>query len=307
MGNLTPKSIPKQEGGSTVQAWGLALSGGGLKGAAHLGALMTFKREGMEPSMIAGTSAGALVAALYAAGLSPVAVKKAFLSLKSTDCFDYNWEGLIRFLACLGTFRPGIKNLPPGIIKGDRIFALVRDLTANKKIGECSIPLAITAVDLDRGNLVVFSNIPLEMEDEDSEVITDITLAEAVRASISIPVIFRPAEIRGRRFLDGGVREILPLKLVKYMGAPVVIGVDLNDGLGRYHSPAGGLLDIFTRTLDIMMEETSLEEEMIADLIIRPNIGKVSLYEWGKIPDMIRAGERAALENLAVMRRLLEG
>jgi len=290
-----------------VKQWGLAFSGGSLKGAAHIGVLEVLRQQRLEPNFISGTSAGALVAALYAAGLSPAVIKKQVLTLKASDYLDYNWRGLGKFLCQLLWWHPGLKYLPSGVYRGDKLHALVQKLTENKLLKDCRLPIAITAVDLNRGNLVVFTNVPMEIEDGSTELIMDASLADAVRASVSIPIVFVPAMIGEQQFIDGGVRDILPLTLLKNMGAEVTVGVDLNDGLGRYHSPASGPLDIMTRTLDIMLDETSEEQELvIADLVIRPHLGKVKLDEYQKMGEIIRAGELAMVARTADLRQLVK-
>ncbi|MGE5379785.1 MAG: patatin-like phospholipase family protein [Methylocystaceae bacterium] len=290
-----------------MKRWGVALSGGALKGAAHVGVLEVLRQEKMEPHMISGTSAGAMAAALYASGMSPAAMKKWLLNLKASDYLDYNWAGLGKFCCQLLTLHPGIKYLPSGVYRGNKLHALVLELTDNKTLKDCRLPVAITAVDLDRGNLVVFTNVTMEIENGRTEVIMDALLADAVRASISIPIMFIPADIGGQQFIDGGVRDILPLGLLKNMGAEIAVGVDLNDGLGRYHSPASGPIDIMTRTLDIMTEETSDDQElMVADLLIRPYLGKYKLDDAQKLGEIIRAGELAMITRAEALRELVK-
>lgn len=324
MANMTPKLIPDNNLKAlawsngrafillslgrqpVVKQWGLALSGGSLKGAAHVGVLEILRRENIEPKYISGTSAGAIVAALYASGMSPALMKKKLLTLEASDYLDYNWAGLKHYFCHLLCLHPGLQYLPSGVYRGNKLHALIRKLTQNKTLKDCRLPLAITAVDLDRGNLVVFTNVMMAIEDGSTEIIMDATLADAVRASTSIPIVFVPAVIDGQHFIDGGVREILPISLLRYMGATVTAGVDLDDGMGRYHSPASGPIDVLTRTLDIMVDENRDEQELLADLIIHPYLGKVRLDEVNRIGEMIRAGELAAISQLPALCQLVK-
>lgn len=290
-----------------MKRWGLALSGGSLNGAAHIGVLEVLRQQRLEPEFISGTSAGALVAALYASGMNPASIKKEVLTLKASDYLDYNWRGLGHFFCQLLKLHPGLKYFPSGVYRGDKLHVLVQKLTQGKLLMDCCLPIAITAVDLNRGNLVVFTNIPMEIEDGQTEIIMEASLADAVRASVSIPIVFVPATIGKQQFIDGGVRDILPLTLLKNMGAEVAVGVDLNAGLGRYHSPASGPVDIITRTLDILLDETSEEQEfVVADMIIRPHLGKVKLDEYQKLAEIIRAGELAMVAQIASLRQLVK-
>jgi len=173
---------------------GLALGSGAARGGAHIGVLKVLEREGIQVSAIAGTSVGALVGALYASGMSAVEIEQVALTLK--------WKKLIDF-----------RISQTGLVEGTRIERYIRKLLKGKQFSEMRIPLSTVAADIANAQKVVFC-----MGD----------VAQAVRASISIPAVFRPLEIKDRLFVDGGIMDPVPVEVVKGMGADIVIAVDLS-------------------------------------------------------------------------------
>lgn len=282
-----------------MKTLGIALSGGGLRGTAHIGVLEALNYEGIKPQFIAGTSAGSIIASCYACGISPRQMKNTALNLKKKDYLDVDWKSM----ACsLFGISRGYYRLPDGLLIGDKIQSLVHELTAGKKLSEASIPLAITATDLDTGKRIVFTSIPMEIKDGDTFIISDAYISEAVRASISIPVVFRPYHKGSSQMVDGGLKEMVPVGLLKVMGAEYILGVDLQTG--KFTHQVKELHEIVTRSIDIMIRETSLvEEQMYADMLIYPPVQEVGLGELNKVEECIRAGFREMKKNMSVLKR----
>ncbi len=173
---------------------GLALGGGSFRGFAHVGVLKALEKHNISVDYIAGTSAGSIVGALYASGLS---VKKIEHLIHTTP-----WKYLLDFV------------LPSkGFLEGKRIEQYIQDLIHATTFEDLRIPLRVVAADLKSGKEVVFHKGDV---------------ASAVRASMSIPVVFNPLERHGSILVDGGVINPVPVSVVKDMGADYVIAVDLS-------------------------------------------------------------------------------
>ena len=197
---------------------GLALGGGAAKGYAHIGILKVLEKEGIPIDMIAGTSIGSVVGALYASGISISVIEKLAYNIQRDL-----WIDLV---------------IPRrGFIEGKRVEEMMKLLTKNKSFDELEIPLAITATDLIEGEEYIFNKG---------------NVAKAVRASISIPGIFNPV-IEGKKVLvDGGVLNNVPVDVVKQMGADYVIAVDLSS---KVSVKVRSIYDILNRTFEVMGRE----------------------------------------------------
>lgn len=285
-----------------MKSLGLALGGGGLKGFAHIGVLQVLLENNIPVFCISGTSAGSLIAALYASGMSPYSMQRLILDLKPSDYIDYNIWGFIKFF--LSLYIPSYYAPLNGLVKGERIENLVFEWTHGKKLSEVSMPLAITACDIDNGKEVIFTNLDFNLENRNIIIIKDALLSEAVRASISIPVTFIPRTIQGMQMVDGGVREIVPVNIQLAMGAEYVLAVNL--GEETYEHPVSGLEQIIKRTVSILTYETSKDDEkLFADMIIYPGVASVNLTDLEKAPFIIRKGRKAMLQQIVCLKREL--
>jgi NTE family protein len=249
---------------------GLALGSGGARGLAHLGVIKVFQEENIPIDYLAGSSIGALVAALVSAGQSIDKLYKIAVAVKRKYFLDFT--------------RPKL-----GFIAGNRILEMIRIFTFHKNIEDLSVPLAIVATDLHTGERVVFREGPV---------------AEAVRASISIPGVFVPAEYRGRLLVDGGVTDRIPVSAVKEMGADIVIGVNISGFTknARIHS----IYDVFFQSLDIMQAELTENRKLLADLMIHPEVDKFSSYAFTDVEAIISAGEAAARKQMPRIQKLIQ-
>lgn len=173
---------------------GLALGGGGVLGAAHVGVLQVLRERGISPTIVAGTSAGAVVGAAYAVGLDPYVLESHIVRA--------SW-------GTFGTFtrRPGL-----GLLTADALRETVHSVAGDAAIEDLAVEYAAVATDAETRALTVLRDGPL---------------ADAIAASIAVPGIFRPVRIRGRMLIDGGVVQNFPLETAFDMGASHVIGVRL--------------------------------------------------------------------------------
>lgn len=288
-----------------MKSLGLALGGGGLKGLAHIGVLEIIEDEQIPVSIISGSSAGSIFAALYASGMSAYEMEKLVLNdISPGDYIDYNIGGLLRYLFAF--FLPGMTASLDGLIKGNKLEKLIYDLTKGKSLQDSRIPLAIISCDINTARKVVFTN--KDIKDTGSVIIRNALLSEAVRSSISIPATFVPRHFHGMQMVDGGIRDIVPVKTQILMGAQYVLAVNL--GQETYQEKVSGIIEIVARTLNILSYETSdTAEDMFADMIIYPETGNVRLDEMEKAGQIIRAGRRVMRNKVAELKKelLLQG
>ncbi len=268
---------------------------------AHIGVLQVLIENQVYPDYIAGTSAGSIIAALYASGVSPLKMEQIVTALTPRDYIDYNIAGLIKYV--VGLVLPNYDYTLNGLIAGDKIEQLIYDWTGGKRLGEVNLPTAMIACDIDSGGKIVFTNQTL-VKPYGGVVVTDALLSEAVRSSISIPVTFVPKKFRGMQIVDGGLKDIVPAMVTKSMGAEYVLGINL--GVENYRTDVEGIPQIIGRTLDILIYETSnTEEDFFADLLLHPEVPDVSLTDLKEAGKIIRAGRKVMRDNIALLKKEL--
>lgn len=281
---------------------GLALGGGGLKGLAHIGILQVLEENGLRPAYLSGTSAGSVFAAMYASGLNPYQMEEVVLNFKPGDYLDYNITGLLWYL--LACFVPGVTYTLDGIIKGRKLEKQMYRLTEGKSLAQSRLPLALIACDIDSGLQVIFSNRDLKIDQDNTVLVKEALLSEAVRASISIPATFVPRNLQGMQMVDGGLRSMVPVSVQKLLGAEYVLAVNLGEEI--YTSRVEGIPAIVSRTLDILTFETSsTEEQLYADMIIYPKVERVNLDDIHKAGMIIRKGRQAMKNNIDKLKQEL--
>ncbi len=249
---------------------GLALGSGGARGFAHIGVLKVFGEHGIPIDLMAGSSMGSLIAALYANNIEPHMMEKLAMHLKRK-----HWLDII------------VPNL--GFVAGQKIKELIRLLTHGKNIEDLSKPLAVVATDIETGERVVFREGPVD---------------QAVRASISIPGIFVPERVGDRLLVDGGVIDRVPITVTKEMGADIVIAVDVAHF--DVKMKVGSIFDVIAQTIDVMEREILRHRMLSADLVIRPEVGHYSSIAYSGIQEIIAEGEKAALEHVDRVKELIE-
>ncbi len=281
--------------------FGLALSGGATRGAAHIGAMKAMAEAGLYPSWISGTSAGSMVAALYACGYSVQEMEQIALSLdKSIYDIDYPGiiGGILRWIVTGDTTWDGL-------MRGKKLETLMKELTDGKLMNESRLPLAITAVDINTGKTIMFVNNKRKFIDEKDIIhIDDAPIYQAVRASIAIPVVFKPIIVQGMRLVDGGVTDNVPSEILRKMGAQKVIGINLGYS-GQRRDEVNNILEIGSQTIDIMSYRMTKMKTSKADFIINPQIFDVGMLETDRIPELIERGYQAVKDNLYTIKKAI--
>ncbi|MBU8922841.1 MAG: patatin-like phospholipase family protein [Bacteroidales bacterium] len=286
---------------------GLALSGGGARGLALIGALKVIEEQGIPIDYIAGTSMGSIVAGLYAAGLSPGEIEQVMLDMDWEDLFtDHKKRSERTFRrkqdsgARFFDFELGIKDLKPvlapGLVAGQK-FALAIDIPAiyttdRQDFDELNIPFRAVATDLETGEMVVLDSG---------------SLVHAVRASMSIPGVFAPVHLGGRYLVDGGLVRNLPVDVVKEMGADIIIAIDV--GVQIDENSAGtirSLADVSRQSFNIFLKQTSKAVLDLANIYIPLSLEGVSPGDFGNAENIIATGEESArrfIEDLSPFSR----
>ena len=256
---------------------GFALGSGGSRGVAHIGFLQAMQENGIEPDCIAGSSRGSVVGACYAAGMSVEEMKNVVFELKALDILDISGNVL--------------KN--QALFKSKKMRAKLGEYLGEKTFEELNIPYGCVSVDLVTGQTVEFTE--------------KYAVADCVQASSSIPGVFRPVKLDGMVLVDGGVRNRLPVKLVKKMGADAVVAVDVLGELRRADKPLN-IITVILRTVDIydsQITEMKLKKDK-PDLLIRPDMGDMSQYKVKNFEVAFDAGYTAGMENADKIKDLLK-
>jgi len=247
----------------------LALGGGAARGFAHVGVIKTLESQGIFPDIIVGTSAGAVVGALYAAGNSGFQLQKLAHRLDETKISDWS--------------------LPDrGVLKGESLQQFVNEAVGQRPLEALKKPFGAVATDLRSGESIVFRTGNTGM---------------AVRASATVPGVFQPVRIGGREYVDGGLSSLIPVQAARQMGADVVIAVDISAVPGN--QPVRSTFDILMQTFTIMGQSLARYELKEADVVIRPQVGAVGSTEFQARHDAILEGERSAQAAVPRIREAL--
>jgi NTE family protein len=238
---------------------GLALGGGAARGFAHIGVIQVLEENGIKPDLIVGTSAGSLVAAMYASGKTGIELASLAQSMDESAITDWSFPGR-------------------GLIRGEALARYVREQTGGRSIEQMRLPLGIVATDLDSGQGILF-----QRGDPGA----------AVRASSAVPAVFQPVRIGTREYVDGGLVAPVPVSFARQMGAELVIAVDISsppDG-----AATGDAMHMLLQTFAIMGRSINQFELRNADVVVRPRLPGVSSADFTARKRAIDAGRQAAL------------
>lgn len=246
---------------------GLVLGGGGVRGLAHIGVIKVFKKHQIPIDLITGTSMGGAIGGLVAAGIDIEEIEDFILKTSSYRIVDIG----------LGK---------GGLLAGNKIDMMLLEFLEQKGLGDLKIehlhiPFRTVAVDLKKGDCVVFNQGSLRV---------------AIRSTISVPVFFSPVKHEDKVLVDGGILNNLPTDIAREEGAEFVIAVDVD----RVHEEPSlkTMIDVLERSLSIMMIEIRRHKLKFADLVIKPEIGHLQAFDITKIKQSIMAGEIAAENEL---------
>ena len=291
---------------------GLALSGGGAKGMAHIGVIEALRDYGINIDYIAGTSSGSIIAALYAAGYTPNEMLQLVNRYKD-EIVDVDKNLGFKFFGSLVSKKVSIK----GFIKGNKLEKILKEVLKSKGIQDISdvnIPLAIPTVNLNTGEIIYFWN----KEAQDRNCLIEETqyddiptyynsgqLASIVRASCSVPGVFVPKKIEDNYYVDGGVRVNTPVEVLKKMGADKVIAVTF-DCNKRPTFSIQNIVGISTQAYNIMTHSINMDEIASADVNVHLCLHNVSLLDVSKAGYLAKRGYNIVARNILQIKQMLE-
>jgi NTE family protein len=251
---------------------GLALGGGAARGFAHIGVIKALEARNIQVDLVAGTSAGSVVGALYASGMNGFALNKLALTMDEASISDWAMPFRTR-----------------GFLQGIALQNYLNTTLNNRPIEKMVKPLGVVATDLKTGQPILFQRGNTGI---------------AVRASCSVPSIFEPVKIGGHEYVDGGLVSPVPASFARKMGADFVIAVDISQ------RPESGLtassFDVLMQTFTIMGQTIKAYElDKYADIVIRPNLAAMSGSDFSQRNAAILAGEEAVAKMMPELQRKL--
>jgi len=251
---------------------GLALSGGATHGAAHIGVLQVFEREGIYPSYVAGTSAGALVGAAYCAGVPVSKIEELFLKLE--------WPDLLRL-----TIRPKLS-----FFDAQPLESFLKEEIGDLTFADLKIPFAAIACDIITGERIVLDKGQL---------------GPAIRASSAFPALFPPVELNNRMLIDGGIVDNLPVEQLRIMGAKFTIGSDVSKRERITRAPENPI-EVLWSAIYIMQDRSAYYNLDTCNCLISPDMSSFSSWGFKDSVKMLESGRIATEKILPELRRKLD-
>ncbi len=247
----------------------LVLGAGASRGFAHIGVLKILESNKIPIHMIVGTSAGSFVGSIYAYGFTAFQLQKMSFSIERGDIVDLT--------------------IPDnGFVKGEKLEEYINTLLNNTPIEKLRIPFYAVATDIQNAQEVVFGKG---------------NTGTAVRASCSIPGIFRPVKVGDRTYVDGGVVSPVAIDVAKRYGADFVIAVDISSDIGD--RPPESTIETILQSFSIMYSKLSSIQLSKADIVIRPKVGYIGSSDFTKKHEAVLEGEKAAIEALPDINNLI--
>lgn len=275
---------------------GLCLAGGGVKGAAHIGVIKAFEEEKINFNYISGTSSGSIVAILYAIGYSSDEIHMIFKEYANKITY-IELKNIFKLIYGIVVKK---KLIISGLNEGKKIEEIIKK-TCNSKnifnIKQVQKNILIPSVDLHSGTIYCFTSKKIRNTFSDNIVyIDDIEIEKAVRASCSYPVIFSPFKYNKVELIDGGIRENIPWKYTKHIGADKVISVVFKEELEE--KCCDNIIEVADRSLQILSHELSNYELDGADYILEIKSKKIPLLEAKEIDTLVETGYKTAKKSI---------
>ncbi len=255
---------------------GVALGGGGARGLAHIGVLKALEEEDITIGALAGSSVGALIGSLYAAGINTTQLEQMTQDIGWSSLSNYSRYSLVRLV------------LTEEKLSNDKMEAYLRERIGDKRFDELKIPFACVATDLQTGERVIFREGPV---------------AIAARASATIPGMFKPVEYRHRYLVDGGLVTNLPTELLTSMDVNMIVAVDVTSDIAQMKPKS--VLDVLNQSISILSERLAKDESKRAQVIIRPKMGDIGMMDISRSDESIDAGILAGRQAVPAIKRLI--
>lgn len=251
---------------------GLALGGGAARGFAHVGVIQVLESEGIRPDLVTGTSAGSLVAALYASGMNGQQLERSALEMEEAAIADWTLPLFNR-----------------GLLRGEALGRYVNRQVNGKRLEQMDLPLGILATDLNTGRGVLFQRGDT---------------GTAVRASSAVPGVFTPVSINDTPFVDGGLVAPVPVEQARQMGAELVLAVDISSA--PESETGSDALRVLLRTFTIMGSSINRLTLAGADVVVRPPLSGMGSADFSNRQRAIQAGREAMRAALPALRERIK-
>lgn len=286
---------------------GLALSGGGAKGLAHIGVIEALLDYGIDIDYIAGTSSGSIIAALYAAGYTPNEILR-IVNTNKDKILDLDKKVGFKLVGTLLSKKVSIK----GFVKGNSLEEIIRktlEVKNVKDISDIKMPLAIPVVDLTTGEVVYFWNKKEEINersclieddnnfDDEPSFYNNGDIADIIRASCSVPGIFVPKQMSEKHFIDGGVRVNTPVEVLRKMGAEKILAITFSCNKRPTFS-ISNVMGISSQAFNIMTHSSNMEEVNNADVNVRLCLDNTALFDVSNPVALAKRGYNVIARNI---------
>ena len=278
---------------------GLALAGGGVKGASHIGVIKALQENDIEIGYIGGTSIGSIVASLYAMGYNTDEMLKLFRYFsKYIMKVDpkYYWTNVKNKKNFMGY----------GLISGENIEMAINECAALKGIKnmeDLKIPIVMPTVDIKNSQKYVFTNHQYDENFKENIYIRDITVGKAVRASSSYPGMFAPTIYENHKFVDGGIIDNLPAQEVRKLGADKVLSIRFSS---KNETDPKNVIEVALKSVDLLFEQRTEAEIASSDYSITLDLAEASIFNIKKIDYCYNPGYIAAIENMSKIKSMLK-
>lgn len=277
---------------------GLALAGGGVKGASHIGAIKALQENGIEISFIGGTSIGSIVTALFAMGYNTDEMLKLFKYFsKYIMKIDpkYYWTNVKSTKNFMGY----------GLISGENIEMAMNecaDLKGLKNIEDLKVPIVMPTVDIKNNKKYVFTNHVYDENFKEDIYIRDISIGKAVRASSSYPGMFAPTIYKNHKFVDGGIIDNLPSQEVKKLGDDKVLSIRFSS---KNETDPKNVIEVAVKSIDLLFDQRTELEVANSDYSITLDLPEASVFNIKKIDYCYNQGYIATIENMPKIKAMI--
>lgn len=276
---------------------GLCLSGGGIKAAAHIGALKALEEENIKFDCVSGASSGSMIATMYALGYNSDEMLKMLKSYAPKIKY-FEWKNIFKLIFGIIFER---RIIIDGLNSGKVIEKIINDICKKhniQNINQIKMPLLISMVGLQKGIVYIASSKQVRKNFSDKiKYITDMPIGTAVRASCTFPVVMAPCIYENIQLIDGGIRENLPWKSLKQIGVDEVWGIEFDTTFSK-NDCCMNLIDVAERTLELQGRELANYEREGIDKIINIPLKKVGLLDSSKIDSLYKIGYTYAKQQL---------
>ena len=283
---------------------GLCLSGGGIKGVAHIGVIKALEEENIRIDYISGASSGSIVASMYAMGYNSDDMLKMFRRY-AKEISKINYKLVFKLIFGL-IFNKKI--CIEGLNDGNKLSEIINNEAIKKNIkliSDIKVPLIIPSVNLYDGSIYLFSSVKNNRKYSDKVVVmNNIEVGKAVQASCSYPGIFCPTNFKDKKLIDGGIRENLPWKELKSMGADKIISVAFEEE--KRPKKKVNILDCITGSMGIMMHELYNYEIVGIEYLLKINTKDVWLLEIEKMEELYNLGYKTAKKEMNKIKKYLQ-